>query len=101
MTRTATALAPLALLAAVAFAAPAQAGKCADEIKALQAKAAQSDAKTKPGNQTSTSAPGTKPSEGGGATSASAKVLEAQAHDQRGDEAACMKAIEEAKKEAS
>lgn len=91
----------LALLASIAVASPALAGKCSDEIKAMQGAAAKSDAQAKPGNQTSTTAPGTKPSEGGGERSASAKILEAQAHDKRGDEAACRKAVEEAKKEAS
>lgn len=78
-----------------AFAAPATA-KCSDEIKMLQGKAAGSDAKSKPGNQTENN-PSAAPVQGGGEPSASAKILEAQAHDQRGDEANCMKAIEEAK----
>lgn len=84
--------------ASVAFAVPAMA-KCSDEIKAMQGKAASSDAVKKPGNQTTTSSPGTEPSEGGGQRSASAKILEAQAHDQKGEEAECMRAVEEARKE--
>jgi hypothetical protein len=87
-----------AAAATLATAAPA-AAKCSDEIKALQGAAASSDAARSPGSQAETSAPGTMPKEGGGERSASAKVLEAQAHDQRGDEAACMKAVDEAKKE--
>lgn len=87
----------LAMAGACAFAAPA-AAKCADDIKAMQSKAAERDAAVKPGQQTKTTSPGTQPAEGGGAASASAKILEAQAHDQRGDEANCMKALEEAKK---
>ncbi|GLK79719.1 hypothetical protein [Methylopila turkensis] len=73
--------------------------KCSDEIKALQQQASAADARDKPGNQAKADNPAASPSgnEGGGTKSASAKVLEAQAHDQRGDEALCMKAVEEAK----
>ena len=85
----------LALVAAVGSSAAY--AKCADEIKALQGKAAGKDAATKPGNQNVGSSTDNAPSQGGGQASASAKVLEAQAHDQRGDEAACMEAIEAAK----
>jgi hypothetical protein len=85
-----------ALLAAFALPAPASA-KCADEIKALEQKAKASDDRSNVGSQAETSSPGTVPKQGGGEPSASAKVLEAQAHAQKGDEAACMKALEEAK----
>lgn len=87
------------LLVALTAAVPTVAfAKCSDEIKALQGKAAGTDAQTKPGNQTNSTSPGTVPAEGGGQPSASAKILEAQAHDQKGNEAACMNAVEEAKK---
>lgn len=87
----------LALACMAAFATTAASAKCSDDIKQLQSKAAATDAVTKPGNQNSSSTPGTVPSEGGGQASASAKVLEAQAHDQKGDEAECLKAVEAAK----
>ena len=85
----------LAVIAAIGSSAAS--AKCADEIKAVQGKAAGKDAATKPGNHNAGSSTDTAPSQGGGQASASAKVLEAQAHDQRGDEAACMEAIEAAK----
>ena len=85
----------VAMALACTFAAPA-AAKCSDDIKMLQDKAKGSDAQSKPGSQNENT-PSAAPVQGGGGTSASAKILEAQAHDQRGDEANCMKAIEEAK----
>lgn len=87
-----------AAVAILALSVPAVAGPCSEEIKALQGKAKGSDAASKPGNQ-ATNTPGASSTEGGGEKSASAKVLEAQAHDGRGDEQKCMKAIEEAKRE--
>lgn len=96
------------------------AGPCGEQIKQLEQSAKKTDAKNNPGSQeqptdtgaaktpgsaqaggpstagqTSAAAAGT---DGGGTKSASAKILEAQAHDQRGDEPGCMKALEEAKK---
>lgn len=93
MTRTAA----LAAFAVVLASTPAGA-KCSDEIKALQGPASQTDAANKPGQQKQTTDPqSTAGADGGGTKSASAKILEAQAYDQRGDEANCMKAIGEAK----
>lgn len=72
--------------------------KCSDEIKALQGKAASTDAANKPGAQKETGDPqSTAGVEGGGTKSVSAKILEAKAYDQKGDEANCMKAVNEAK----
>lgn len=100
------------------------AGECTDQIKALQQSAAMTDAKNKPGNQSTPTDTGSAKTEGtasvgadkgageqpktseaapigaagGGTKSASEQILKATAHDQRGEEAMCMEAIQAAKK---
>lgn len=80
------------------------AGPCADEIAKLEKSAQSTDAKNSPGSQETPktadgqNSPAAADASGGGSKSASAKILEAKARDQRQDEPGCMKAVEEAKK---
>lgn len=97
MNRSANIMTAAALsFAPIVFTAPAVA-KCADEIKALEGKAAGADAVNNPGQNKPTGNPETTADKGGGTRSASEIILRAKAFNEKGDEAECLKAVKEAK----